>query len=136
MVAGLRRLAAGRNGLGAFILQCRKMDFHFCDWAGSSRGMNGFIKSHLSKFASENPEIEITVSPRPGKHPVIVAHYINGRHKAVCVRNAEPLQVLQKALLLRDANGEKNKRVTKPVSSINPSVRGVWSPYHGTGMRV
>jgi hypothetical protein len=28
-----------QNGVGAFILQCKKMDFHFCDWAGSSRGM-------------------------------------------------------------------------------------------------
>ena len=28
-----------QNGLGAFILQCRKLDFHYCDWAGSSRGM-------------------------------------------------------------------------------------------------
>ena len=65
-----------------------------------------------------------------------MAHYINGKEKAVCVRNSEPLQVLQRALQLRDANGEKNKRVTKPVSSINPSVRGVWSPYHGTGMPV
>lgn len=65
-----------------------------------------------------------------------MGHYINGRQKPVCVRNQEPLQVLQKALLLRDANGEKLRKVTKPVSSINPSVRGVWSPYHGTGMTV
>ena len=28
-----------QNGLGAFILQCRKLDFHYCDWAGSSKGM-------------------------------------------------------------------------------------------------
>ncbi|CAI4219183.1 unnamed protein product [Parascedosporium putredinis] len=136
MPVGLRRIAAGRNGLGAFILQCRKLDFHYCDWAGSSKGMNGFIKSHLTKFAAENPEIEITVSPRPGKHPVIVGHYINGRNKPVCVRNMEPLQVLQKAELLRDANGEKVKKVTKPVSSINPSVRGVWSPFHGANTTV
>lgn len=48
----------------------------------------------------------------------------------------EPSQILQKATLLRDANGEKNKRVNKPVQSINESVRGVWSPYHGNGMKV
>jgi large subunit ribosomal protein L43 len=45
-------------------------------------------------------------------------------------------QVLQKAELLRDANGEKLKKVTKPVKSINESVRGVWSPYHGGGIHV
>lgn len=48
----------------------------------------------------------------------------------------EPLQVLKKAELLRDASGEKNKKLTKPVSSINESVRGVWSPYHGNGITV
>jgi large subunit ribosomal protein L43 len=132
------------------------MDFHYCDWAGSSRGMkyalryslslaidqslltvtSGFIKSLLPKFAAAHPQVEFTVSPRPSKHPVIVAQYINGREKAVCVRNMEPYEILKKAELLRDASGEKLKRVTKPVQSINDSVRGIWSPYHGNGMQV
>lgn len=130
------------------------MDFHYCDWAGSSRGMkyaarfraltvsliltyrSGFIKSLLPKFAAAHPQIEFTVSPRPSKHPVIVAQYINGREKAICVRNMEPYEILKKAELLRDASGEKLRRVTKPVQSINESVRGVWSPYHGNGMQV
>jgi large subunit ribosomal protein L43 len=76
------------------------------------------------------------VSPRPSKHPVIVGHYINGRQKPVCVANMEPMQVLRKTELLRDANGEKLRRTNKPVKSINESVRGVWSPYHGEGMSV
>ena len=76
------------------------------------------------------------MSPRPNKHPVIIGHYINGKEKPICVRNLEPLQILKKVELLRDASGEKLKRVTKPVQSINDSVRGVWSPYHGEGMQV
>lgn len=28
-----------QNGVGAFILQCKRLDFHYCDWAGSSKGM-------------------------------------------------------------------------------------------------
>jgi large subunit ribosomal protein L43 len=52
------------------------------------------------------------------------------------VRNLEKEQVLAKAILLRDASGEKLKRVTKPVKSINESVRGVWSPYHGDRITV
>lgn len=48
----------------------------------------------------------------------------------------DPNQILKKAELLRDATGEVNKKFSKPVSSINQSVRGVWSPYHGLGMRV
>jgi large subunit ribosomal protein L43 len=43
---------------------------------------------------------------------------------------------LKKAELLRDASGEKLKRTTKPVRSINESVRGVWSPFHGGGIGV
>lgn len=143
-----------QNGLGAFVLQCKKIDFHYCDWAGSSRGMkyvlviptltekiltvarSGFIKSQLPRFAAANPQVEFSVSPRPSKHPIIVGHYVNGRQISLCVKNMEPLEVLKKAESLRDANGEKLRRVVKPVSSDSPSVRGVWSPYHGNGEAV
>jgi large subunit ribosomal protein L43 len=125
-----------QNGVGAFVLQCKRLDFHYCDWAGSSRGMKAFIKNTLPRFAKENPQIEITVSPRPNKHPVIKGHYINGREKAVCVRNMANELILKKAELLRDASGEKLKRVTKPVQSINESVRGIWSPFHGARFKI
>ncbi|KAK3399211.1 thioredoxin-like protein [Sordaria brevicollis] len=128
--------SAGRNGVGAFVLQCKKMDIHYSDWAGSSKGMNGFIKSLLPKFAAANPQIEFVVSPRPAKHPILMGHYINGRTKAICVRNMEPLEILKKAELLRDASGEKPQKFKRPVTSTNPSVRGVWSPYHGQGLVV
>ncbi|KAL1302887.1 hypothetical protein AAFC00_003214 [Neodothiora populina] len=127
----LKKTAQSQNGVGAFILQCKRLDFHYCDWAGSSKGMNSFLKNTLPRFAAQNPQIEITVSPRPRKHPVIKGTYINGREKAVCVRNLEQGQILQKALLLRDASGEKLKKVTKPVKSLNESVRGIWDPFHG-----
>ncbi|KZF26608.1 mitochondrial ribosomal protein subunit L51 [Xylona heveae TC161] len=130
-VQGLRAVSTARNGVGAFILQCKRLDFHYCDWAGSSRGMNAFLKNTLPAFARANPQVEINVSPRPRKHPVIKGTYINGREKAVCVRNLEKEQILKKAELLRDASGEQLKRVTKPISSTNESVRGIWSPYHG-----
>ncbi|KAK3898184.1 thioredoxin-like protein [Staphylotrichum tortipilum] len=135
-IKALQQISAGRNGVGAFILQCKRMDFHYCDWAGSSKGMNGFIKSLLPKFTAAHPQVEFSISPRPRKHPVIVAHYINGHSRSQCVRNLEPYSILQKAEELRDASGEPLRRVTKPVQSANPSVRGVWSPYHGEGMKV
>jgi large subunit ribosomal protein L43 len=65
-----------------------------------------------------------------------MGHYINGRHKAICVKNLQKEQILEKAILLRDASGEVAKRVTKPVKSINESVRGIWSPYHGDSIHV
>jgi large subunit ribosomal protein L43 len=46
------------------------------------------------------------------------------------------MSILQKAVLLRDASGEKLKTETKPVKSINDSVRGIWSPYHSGPMTV
>ncbi len=98
--------------------------------------LSAFIKSQLAKFAARHPQIEFAVSPRPRKHPVLIGHYINGKQKSICVKNLDSLQVLKKIELLRDASGEKVKRVNKPVMSINESVRGVWSPYHGDGMPV
>jgi large subunit ribosomal protein L43 len=73
------------------------------------------------------------VSPKPHSHPVIIGHYINGREKAICVKNLAREQILQKAELLRNANGEKLRRTRKVVQSVNRSVRGVWSPHHGWG---
>ncbi|KAJ3479983.1 hypothetical protein NLG97_g8177 [Lecanicillium saksenae] len=135
-IKAIKSIARAHNGVGAFILQCKKMDFHYCDWAGSSQGMNGFIKSLLPKVAASNPQVEFAVSPRPGRHPVIIGHYINGRTKPICVRNLSPYEILQKVELLRDASGQKNRRTSKAVTSTKPSVRGIWSPYHGKGMVV
>ncbi|KAI9655886.1 MAG: 39S ribosomal protein L43, mitochondrial [Alyxoria varia] len=130
-IGALRKVAQNQNGLGAFILQCKRLDFHYCDWAGSSRGMVSFIRDTLPRLARANPQIEFHVSPRPRKHPVVRAHYINGRAKAICVRNLQKDQILKKSELLRDdATGRKLRRVNKPVQSLNESIRGIWSPFH------
>lgn len=92
---------------------------------------SAFLTQTLPNFARENPQIELRVAPRPGKHPVIKGQYVNGREKAICVRNLEPIDILKKAMILKDASGDKLKRTKKPVTSINESVRGIWSPYHG-----
>lgn len=52
------------------------------------------------------------------------------------MRNLQKEQVEEKARLLRDASGEKLRKVTKPVRSMKESVRGVWSPFHGGGQNV
>lgn len=92
---------------------------------------SSFLKDELPAFARANPQIEIRVSPRPTKHPFVRGHYINGREKAISVRNFKPDEILEKANLLKQASGEKSKRQKKPVTSLNESVRGIWSPYHG-----
>ncbi|KAI4144238.1 MAG: hypothetical protein LQ341_002686 [Variospora aurantia] len=132
-ISAIQRTSAGRNGVGAFILQCKRLDFHYCDWAGSSKGMNLFLQHQLPQFAASHPSIEIHVSPRPSKHPVIRGHFINGAQHAICVRNLAKEQVLQKAEILRDMSGEKATRVKggRVVGSLNEGIRGVWDPYHG-----
>jgi len=93
-----------------------------------------FLKSPIfSAFARAHPQIQIHVSPRPHNHPIIRGQYINGREKVICVRNIEKEQILKKAELLRDANGEKLRRVKggRVVGSLNDGVRGIWDPFHG-----
>jgi hypothetical protein len=41
-----------QNGVGAFILQCHKLSFHYCDWAGSSRGMKYICLSIIYSIRS------------------------------------------------------------------------------------
>ncbi|KAH6658191.1 thioredoxin-like protein [Truncatella angustata] len=135
-IRAIEKVSKGQNGLGAFILQCKRLDIHYCDYSGSSKGMNAFIKHQLPQFAKAHPQIEFAVSPKPRKHPVMIGHYINGNQKAICVKNMEASTIVKKAELLRDASGERLKKVNKPVTSIAESVRGVWSPYHGNGMPV
>lgn len=52
------------------------------------------------------------------------------------MKNLQQEQILSKVHLLRDASGEKLVKVTKPVKSLNESVRGVWSGLHGEPLRV
>ncbi len=53
----------------------------------------------------------------------------------ICVRNLQKEQILKKVEILRDAGGEKVRRVKggRAVGSLNEGVRGVWSPFHGGG---
>ncbi|KAL6702859.1 39S ribosomal protein L51, mitochondrial [Coniothyrium glycines] len=136
-LAAIKAVAKPQNGVGAFILQCKRLEFHYCNWWGSSKGMNAFIKSSLPAFAKRNSQIEFTVSPRPRKHPVIIAHYINGAQRSICVKNLQNEGVREKAEMLRDSNGEKNRKLNgRPVTSINESVRGIWDPFHGAKIQI
>lgn len=55
----------------------------------------------------------------------------NERDKVICVRNLDASEVAGKVKLLLDSSGSKIKPLKRaPVDSINPSVRGIWSPFH------
>ncbi|KAJ2960458.1 hypothetical protein NQZ79_g4191 [Umbelopsis isabellina] len=127
-----QRLASvTKNGVGTYILQCRKMVFNYCENWGSNKGMIQYLKKDLVEFAKANPQIEIVVEPRPAHHPIIRGEYLNGRDKVICVRNMENSEIKRKVQLLRDSSGSKLKNLTKkPVISTTESVRGIWSPFH------
>ncbi|CAO3674250.1 unnamed protein product [Rhizopus stolonifer] len=82
-----RALPRTNNGTGAFVLQCRKLVFNYCEKWGSNKGMIEYIKKDLTQFATENPQIEIVVQPRPAHHPIVRGYYLNGRDKVICTRN-------------------------------------------------
>jgi large subunit ribosomal protein L43 len=117
-------------------MQCKRLDFHYCDWWGSSRGMNAFIRHTLPQFAQRNPQIEIVVSPRPATHPVVRGHFVNGKDKELSVKNMEIQQILQMVELLRNDDGEPDKRDVKPVKSMNDNVRGIWSGLHNAKISI
>jgi large subunit ribosomal protein L43 len=95
--------------------------------------MNAFLRSPLlTHLTSRHPHVEFLISPRPGKHPVLKAQYVNGRQKAVCVKNMRVEEIKAKCGLLLGNDGSKNKRVAgRKVVSANEGVRGLWSALHG-----
>ncbi|RIB06762.1 thioredoxin-like protein [Gigaspora rosea] len=124
-------ISLAKNGVGAFVFPCRKMEFTYCERSGSSRGMIEYLKTHLIPFAEKNPQIEIVVTPRPSKHPFVRGLYLNGREKGISARNKTPEEIVETVNLIRDNTGFKNnKRFKKPVISTTPSVRGIWSPFN------
>ncbi|KAF1973787.1 hypothetical protein BU23DRAFT_505971 [Bimuria novae-zelandiae CBS 107.79] len=136
-LSAIKTVATAQNGVGAFILPCKRITLSYCDWAGSSRGMNAYLKNQLGAFAKRNPQIEIQVYKKAKHHPVMTADYLNGHRKSINVKNMTPEGVKEKIELLRNASPEEDKRVpNKPVTSINESVRGIWSPFHGAKIKI
>ena len=122
-----------QNGLGAYILQCTRLHLTYSDHWISSTGLKSLLSSPIfPSLTTRYPSVEFRISPRPNRHPVLKAQYINGRSKAVCVRNMSREQVAEKVEFLLGNSGTRNQRVGgKKVLSGNDSVRGVWSPMHG-----
>ena len=66
---------------------------------------------------------------------MLAARYVNGREKAVCVRNMRVEEIEGKVRALLGNDGSKNRRIgARKVLGVRESVRGVWSPMHG-GLR-
>ncbi|CAG98167.1 Mrpl51 [Kluyveromyces lactis] len=132
VVKVLRQTSIARNGVGAFVLPCKKITLQYCNWGGSSQGLRDFLTSNrMIQWAEKYPTIQFEIVRKSG-HPVIKGDYVNGRNKAICVKNLNIDNVENKLKLIRDASGEQLRHRTKNdnVDTLNDSVRGIWSPLH------
>lgn len=123
------KLPVLQNGVGAFVLACKRITVQFDQAGGSSQGLRDFLRLRLDSYAQKHPKIEFKVVQKAG-HPVLRGEYSNGRDKAICVRNLNVDNVQNKLNVLRGASGERIRKRNAKVESINDSVRGVWSPLH------
>lgn len=63
------------NGHSAFIPQCRKLVFEYCDRWPSSANTRTFLLNHLQSVAKENPHVELVVKQRNHKEPIVRGFY-------------------------------------------------------------
>lgn len=117
------------NGVGSFVQPCIRVTLRYCNWGGSSRGMRELLRTQLKKLAAASPKVEF-VAMRSAGHPIVKGEYANGLSKTVCVRNYDPQKIIQKIQLVQNASGKKLEKYHRAVESHNPSVRGIWSPFH------
>ncbi|EEB06260.2 ribosomal protein subunit L51 [Schizosaccharomyces japonicus yFS275] len=129
MIKTVRKISKPLNGLGAFLRPCKRIDFYYCNWGGSSEGMKEFLSRKLEVFAKENGDIEFHVIHRPNQHPSIKSYYVNGRNEEFITRKFSASDILEQALQCSESDGLKPRFVKQPVESLNPSVRGVWNPF-------
>ncbi|KAI9505215.1 39S ribosomal protein L51, mitochondrial [Coemansia spiralis] len=119
-----------KNGVNSFVFPCRKIVFNYCERSGSSKAILEYLRKDAIQFAKNNPQIEVIVQPRPSRHPVIRAFYVNGKHKEKCVRKCSADEIPEVVKSLRDHSGHRLQRWKQYVISDTPSVRGIYSPFH------
>lgn len=129
-VSAIQQVSKARNGLGAFILPCKRVTISYCNFGGSSAGVRDFLRLRLGKFAQQYPSVEFHVLEKPGKHPVLFGNYLNDLTKQICVRKWNIDVVENKLKLLLNASGKKLSKPKHTVVSQNKSVRGIWSPFY------
>ncbi|CAL1696602.1 unnamed protein product [Somion occarium] len=119
------------NGHVAFIPQCRKLVFEFCNRWPSSANTRTFLTNHLEEFARANPHVEIVVKQRTQKEPIVRGFYLNDRDKVIALNGFEVTGIAKKVQLLLDSSGAKIKPLKRrTVESTTEAARGIWSGLH------
>lgn len=137
----IQQISRARNGVGAFVLPCKRITLSYCNFGGSSKGMRDFLRLRLEKISKQYPQVEFKVLEKPGSHPVLKGEYstpntessLNGNNdtfKQICVRKWNIDVIENKLKLLINSSGKKLVKPKHTVISTNPSVRGIWSPFY------
>ena len=139
-INAIQQVSRARNGVGAFVLPCKRITISYCNFGGSSTGIRDFLRLRLASFAKQYPEVEFRVLEKPGKHPVLKGEYTTPNTfsaegsldsvKQICVRKWNIDVVENKLKLLINSSGKKLSKPKHTVVSSNPSVRGIWSPFY------
>ncbi|KAL7751716.1 39S ribosomal protein L51, mitochondrial [Sorochytrium milnesiophthora] len=119
-----------KNGVGVFVPQLKKLTLHYCERSGSSRGMIQYLQQRLFNFANTHPHVEIVVTPRPSKHPLLRGVYLNDKERRFCVRSKTPKEIEECMQMLAQASGSPPTHPPKGgVISTTPAIRGIWHPF-------
>eukprot|EP01017_Pseudomicrothorax_dubius_P028926 TRINITY_DN3479_c0_g1_i1.p1 TRINITY_DN3479_c0_g1~~TRINITY_DN3479_c0_g1_i1.p1 ORF type:complete len:194 (-),score=52.40 TRINITY_DN3479_c0_g1_i1:125-706(-) len=110
------------------VFQLKKIKLQFCDWSGSSKGVRKFINSpELKSFLEKNPQIEMQLVMRRGKHPYFWAQYINGFSKDISLRNIAPETIIDELERVRNSSGRQAwDHAGKKVYGLTKSIQGGW----------
>ena len=84
-----------------------------------------YLDEHLVELAKANPQIEIAVSVKDGRHPWVRGYYLRDRDKTLSLRNLSASQIIERVGFLRDTrsiNMYKNAKAFRTT----PSIQGEW----------
>ena len=85
------------------VWQLRSLLVQYCERGGSSRGTRDFLERMLVPFAEANPQINIAVSVKPNRHPLVRGWYVQDGPKRLNLANMSAEQVAERIQFLRDA---------------------------------
>ena len=115
------------------VRQIKRLVFRYCQSDGSSEGMRQLLSTgRLVEWCRENPEVTVETKIKSGRHPVLMASYLNSNERAVGVKNLSPKKIEGHMDILANSAGKKTSgknsyRLSTPVQSEHPSIQGEWT---------
>jgi large subunit ribosomal protein L43 len=129
-VKAIPKVSRALNGIGAYVVPCRKIKINYCNWGGSSKGIRELLKAgEINQLGSAKKSIFFEILKRQG-HPTIEFHYNNNTVKDIAIRNLSCGDILKKIDEYSQSSGADLFKWNHKVLSTNESVRGIWSPMH------